>query len=148
MAAVNDNDAEYDLSSRESTPATPIVVEGSPLCAICRTMLDRFDAAEESEPIIESDEPVEDRAAQGCHLCAHFLSRLGQSGKQARAVYRAERLSSPATTSFDSTYVKRYPQDPKWRTFIFSASSLELRLAMGEESPLVIVSRLLPAKGK
>jgi hypothetical protein len=124
----------------------------SPLCRICRAVLDKYDSTGIGCVIIESTELIENRAAQGCHLCAHFISRLRLQPKweRDRAIYIAEYLRSTTARDIDILYRKR--KDSNYGGPEFSFLEIETpsmgKLLNTNTYNGCIQSRIFPSKGK
>lgn len=124
----------------------------SPLCRVCRAVLDKYDSNDIGSVIIESTELIENRAAQGCHLCAHFLSRLRlvQTWERDRAIYIAEYLRSATARDIDISYLKWKDSNyggPEFSTLEIKTPSMG-KLLNTSKYDGCIQSRIFPSKGK
>jgi hypothetical protein len=141
---------ESQIEAQETNTCGFNTLAVSPLCRICRVVLDKYDSTDIGGIIIESTELIENRAAQGCHLCAHFISRLRlrPTWERDRAIYIAEYLRSATAKDIDISYLKLKHSNYGGPEF----SVLDLRTpSMGkfaDKHDGGMLSRLFPSTGK
>ena len=143
---------ESQIEAQETNAYDFNTLAVSPLCRICRAVLDKYDSTDIGGIIIESTELIENRAAQGCHLCAHFISRLRLrlTWERDRAIYIAEYLRSATAKDIDISYLKQKHSNyggPEFSILDLKTPSMG-KFLNADKYYGSMLSRLFPSKGK